>query len=351
MVRVCLCALFVLAGAPAWACYWDKDTLKMEQRRLPGVDAMLAGRFVVHSPAFYRWRLADRRAALAADPSRLDARDDAAVALDKLGRHAEAIALAEETLRLAPRRYETLANLGTFHLHAGQYAAGLVHIRAALAVNPDAHFGREIVQARLVEYAIAAGKARPGLPLDRSWDETVAGVQRERPDFADKALYFEALVGKGFPRGELSGFAAFARAAGLSRDDALAGLLGMVRFGQPDHPVLFEALGDVLLWDWKTRTDAKRLAARAYLRAAEGAPSPDVAVAYRARAALALMGHKDLALASVEARFTRERARGRAFQAGIAADEARWIEAGVDVEARFDAKYLPAQKTGKKAAR
>ena len=63
-----------------------------------------------------------------------------------------------------PGRYETAANLGTFYFHAGKLAEGLPHIDRALAINPDAHFGRERVQKRLVEYVVARNKAG-ALPL------------------------------------------------------------------------------------------------------------------------------------------------------------------------------------------
>lgn len=334
-----LCALLVVAAAgSAHACYWDKDTLAMEKRRFPDVAQMLSDDFLRHSAAFYTWRVADRRARLEKTPDDLALRDDLAVALDKLGQHAAAIAVAEESLRRAPDRYETLANLGTIHLHAGHLEDGMRFIRRALEINPDAHFGREVVQLRLVEYLIAARAKRPGLPLDSSWDATVAAVRRD-PAFAKRDWYFEVLEGKDFPMGQTSGFAAFARARGLDRAAALKGLLGMMRFGQAGHPALNEAIGDVLLWDWLYQEDAKRLAARAYLRAAAGSADPEVAAQYRARAALALMGHKGLTLEAVEREAAAELARGAAKQKRVAEDEARWIAEGADVEARFVRKY------------
>ena len=148
--------------------------------------------------------------------------------------------------------------------------------------------------------------------------------------------------GESFGEGRLfepRGFAAFAITKGLDREAALKGLLGMMKFGQPDHPILLEAVGDVLIWDRRIRADGKRLAARAYLRASQSAQDPKAAAAYRARAALALVGHKGLTLAAVETAYARERRRGERFQARVAADEAKWIAAGVDVEARFARKY------------
>ena len=54
---------------------------------------------------------------------------------------------------------------------------------------------------------------------------------------------------------------------------AIRGVLGMMRFGQHDSPLLLEALGDLLsanVGDY----DAKRLAARAYLLAGEASGDP-----------------------------------------------------------------------------
>ena len=53
-------------------------------------------------------------------------------------------------------------------------------------------------------------------------------------------------------------------------DKAITGVLGMMKFGNHDSPVLLEALGDLLVsrgYD----TDGKRLAARAYLKASYSA--------------------------------------------------------------------------------
>lgn len=45
----------------------------------------------------------------------------------------------------------TLSNLGTFAIYAGDLAASRAYLQEALAINPDAHFGRERYQLWLVE--------------------------------------------------------------------------------------------------------------------------------------------------------------------------------------------------------
>lgn len=260
------------------------------------------------------------------------------MALDRLGRHDEAVAALMPAYEASPKRYETLANLGTFHLHAGRFEAGLQFIRAAIEVNPDAHFGREIIQQRLVEYVIERrGASRTALPLDSSHDEVVARYIERGSDEGelppDERWIAPPLFGT-------RGFAAFVERHGHTRDAALAGVLGMMRFSDHRHPMLLEVLGDLLIWDHRIGVDAKRLAARAWLRAADAAASPTERTALRARAAIALVGHRRVTLAAVERRFRRERARGDRLTARIERDERRWIERGVDPEARFERKYL-----------
>ena len=131
-----------------------------------------------------------------------------------------------------------MANLGTFHLHAGEIDAGIDYIRRAIEVNPDAHFGRERYQLLLAEHV---RDGRPGSfvaplildsPVTRPADAAEMGrVRRDGHDHPD---------------------------------DAIEGVIGMLRFGTGTSPHLFYALGDLLA----ARGD-RHLAAFAYLRAIE----------------------------------------------------------------------------------
>src|SRR5262249_39244711 len=145
-----------------------------------------------------------------------------------------------------PGLYETEANLGTFFIHAGRSEEGLPHIDRALALNPDAHFGREKYQKLLVEYVLEQRQGTTTrLPL----------AQEERP-------------GGGFAELLLKKHGTGKRLSEPERQAAIKGVLGMMRFGDHESPVLLEALGDLLcahLYD--AREDAKQLAARAYLKA------------------------------------------------------------------------------------
>jgi len=129
VVLVVLSALVV--PSRACACLWDYDTVLMERASFPDALELITGKFLRHSRELYDWRIHDRLAKLAEDPERLEWLDDLAVAYDKTGDHRKAIATMERAEAIAPGRYETAANLGTFLIHAGDLEAGLVH-RAAL---------------------------------------------------------------------------------------------------------------------------------------------------------------------------------------------------------------------------
>ena len=270
---------------PAQACIWDSETLASERGNFPDVIELITGKFLRHSPEYYEWRLKDRRAKLSATNVDADTRlrllDDIAVSLDRLGRHDEAIATAKQQLQLSPDRYETVANLGTFMIHGGDLKGGAEHIRRAITINPDAHFGRERWQLYLVEYLLRFGdKTVDELKSDDEWN---------------------SLGGNWWESGEMTGtlrmgaFPAFAaereRTANrkYSQEDALNGVMGMMRFSKHDSPILLDALACLLASNssgrvitkghWKD--DPRQLAARAWLTAARYTDSEDDAAAYR----------------------------------------------------------------------
>ncbi|MEM9417869.1 MAG: tetratricopeptide repeat protein [Planctomycetota bacterium] len=318
---------FVLA-CPASACLWDYDTLKQEAARFPGTIELLAGKFNRHSSVFYEWRIEDRTAKLAelSGGEALPLMDDLAVAYDKVGRTDEGIALMREALAIDADRYETHANLGTLLVHAKRYEEGLEHLRRAVEINPDAHFGREKWQIYLIEYILE--RMRPGGEL--SLPLRVAG--EDHPHLEHQlTLSFQKFLGtKNLPEGW--------------REDAIRGIEGMMRFGNHDSPVLNEALGDLL--GGRSYEGEQRLAARAYLKAAAQMDDPEDADLYRLAADQALSGQRysklrreDVELSSVEAEFLRETQEGDAWFAQIIADETEWIASHPDPESAYDAKY------------
>jgi len=177
----------VCVSAAAVPCLWDRDTLRYEAQGLPGIVETITGRFEREPDRFYEVRLERVARELAAEPQRLDLYDDAGVACDRLQRGDEAVAWMErkfavlEGLADSPSRNEALyryhANLGTFLAHRwlrggadrerlDDLHAGREHIRRALELNPDAHFGRERYQEFALTWLITLPTPEePGLSL------------------------------------------------------------------------------------------------------------------------------------------------------------------------------------------
>jgi tetratricopeptide (TPR) repeat protein len=261
--------LCVLTGfaTPALACLWDDDTLLDERRGLPGIAEIVAGKWDRHSPFFYEHRVKAMTALLEKNPDDLSAYDNLAVALEKLGRADEAIAVMLKKDKLKPGQYTTHANLGTFYLHTGDFENGVAHIRKALAINPDAHFGREKYQLMAAEFLLAA-KGDP-TAFDRGSfivPELIEERDRPRLKTGGREAYFEFL--ERMKHGVLrDADAARAKTAG-----PIEGVVGMIRFGTGTSPHLFHALGDLLAY----RGD-RHFAARAYRRAIQyNHPRPEL---------------------------------------------------------------------------
>ncbi|MEO9592141.1 hypothetical protein [Rhodopirellula bahusiensis] len=302
------------------ACLWDYDTLAMERRLFPGAHELIAGYFVRHSDAYYEWRITDRMSKPAEQLSPSDL-DDIAVAYDKLGHHEKAIETILKKIERWPDqgRYESEANLGTFHIHAGHLQTGLEHIEKAIAINSDAHFGREIYQQLLIEYLIEKRSSSEDLPLSTA-------------------------VGEG-----RIGFTAFVLNSRYPPDEstleeiqkAAKGVMGMMRFGNEDSPVLLESLGDLLLADYHN-DDSKMLATRAFLRASMEVEDPAAKTGYRERAKWTIAMQNDVELEDIEEQLMAEVEQANALSQQILDDEKSWISAGLDVDAEFEKKYFEA---------
>jgi tetratricopeptide (TPR) repeat protein len=323
-----LAAILVSLGicAPTEACLWDYDTLAMERQRFPNALELITGHFLRHSREFYQWRVGDREQRLRETQSS-DLYDDLAVAYDKLGDHDKAIAITLQKQEHFRGLYETHANLGTFYIHSGQLELGVQQIDIAISINPDAHFGREAYQKHLVNYVFSRQTdGTTNLPL---------GSERSGMEPAGFSSYILAT--------QNIGDSADAGAAELSK--AMKGVLGMMRFGNHDSPILLEVLGDLLL-SRAHREDAKRLAARAYLKASYHAKDDATREAYRrlAKKSLSMQTvHKDtkseLSLEALELKFSDELADASSWFKVVADDEAKWIRGGENVDEVFAQKY------------
>lgn len=197
---VLIFAMLVALGA---ACLWDFDTLRVEAEGKMDIVRVLTGRFERWPERYYEMRLARvtdelQKGGLSLT-EQLDRLDDAAVALDRLKRSDEAIAMIERKRGLLesadPKRvsqkdhwYRFYANAGTLYAHRW-FARGANRedlediergrdlIAKAIELNPDAHFGREDVQLMTMEWVIASkgeyslGKHFSGFMKDRMTPE------------------------------------------------------------------------------------------------------------------------------------------------------------------------------------
>lgn len=243
LLRVLLLAVLLLPVPPALACLWDSDTLKEESLGLEDVAAVVRGRILKHSATFYERKVAYTLPLLERADVKPERYDDLAVAYEKLGRTQEAIATMEAKEKRFPGLYTTAANLGTFHAHAGDYTRGLEELRRALALNPDAHFGREKYQVKAIEY-LQRLAVTPGLVQK----EELLGLPLEPSSYLFVMNPKKAILGRERP--ELP-------------KDVLQGLVGMIRFGSGEKSQhLWFSLGMSLAW-----SGHKNLALRAMRRA------------------------------------------------------------------------------------
>jgi hypothetical protein len=250
------------------ACLWDRDTPADEAKGLPEVVAVLTGRFPRNPPLYYQMRLERVAAHLNSYPDDLAAYDDAGVACDRLGRGDEAIAWMDKKKqaldRLDPTSpdvkehlYRYHANLGTFLVHRWIRQGGdrtklddvkrsRNEIAAAIAINPNAHFGREKYQLMAIEWII-----EPPRTSGDQYDQYLPNLLGLTPH----------------PRGEMED--------PKIADDAVRGLAGLVVLGNAWESVdIFHALNVALQHDtlgFKQDRDGGRnsLAYLAWLRCQE----------------------------------------------------------------------------------
>jgi tetratricopeptide (TPR) repeat protein len=248
--RVVIVVMLLTAASTSLACMWDEDTLKDERRGMPGIAEVLAGQWEKHSEFFYRNRVQKMTAKLAADPHDLDAYDNLAVAYEKLGDHDSAIATMLQKEKLAPGQYTTYANLGTFYLHKGDFDPGIANIEKALAVNPDAHFGREEYQLKLARFMRT--------PATQS-------VPSTQPEYYEPS--FPNFLRVDFNRKLTSEWRRRNRYYLDSlelKPNVFDGIVGLLRFGTGQSAELYYVLGELL-----AAKGERMLAYRAYLRAIE----------------------------------------------------------------------------------
>lgn len=244
-VILLLMLLLLLLPSPARACMWDSDTLDDEVRGLPeAYTLVVTDRWFRHGDAYYRHRVATLPARIEATPGDLDLYDDLAVAHERLGDRVAAIAVMDRKLaRLATapdrdQEYRAWANRGTFLAHAGRFDEALVDLEKALALNPDAHFGRERFQVMAIRY-VKAAKEDPTL-WERENFLSFQGVRIEGGILVSrKARSYDGTdrleAGEGSPPIMVKATVAY------------TAVVGMLRFGGLEGAELWRTLGDLVL--------------------------------------------------------------------------------------------------------
>lgn len=222
-------AAVVLSSSLALACLWDSDTYKEEALRKKDVADLVRGLIIKHSAFFYEEKVRYTQPLIDRGDAAAERYDDLAVAFDHLERYDEALAVMAAKEARFPNQYTTLANRGTFLAHQGKWKEALEQLRAAIALNPDAHFGREKYQVRAIEY-VQALEQDPGLASKRD----LLGVALE-----DQHALMFGDHGKPPPKGQPTGL----DKAGLTRD-VFVGLGGIIRFGHGEKsPHVWLSLG------------------------------------------------------------------------------------------------------------
>jgi hypothetical protein len=328
--HIILVGTLVLSTATLMACIWDTDTLAAEKERLPEIEALITGTFPRHSHEFHEWRRDKCKQLIGNHAAQVHTYDDLAVSLHKLGDHKAAIQIMQAKELLFPGLYETRSNLGTFYIYTGDLDEALKWIDEALAINPNAHFGREKYQRWLVEWLQERQKT---------------GVRKLSPeDFELRA--------EGIPYGFAEFVARKEHAASgqiekteitlHQLDDAIFGISGMMRFADFDNPLLLEALGDLLMAG-HVRTNAALLSCLCYLQASRKADSDLEKARLRASAEAAGIITPDFKLERYMKLLDTGLAKGLKSAESIRKDEMAWIAAGIDASAEFQKKYMAAK--------
>ncbi len=177
--------LLLLTAGIAQACLWDSDTLAYEAKKFPEVVDAIVGRFERYPAKYYEMRIRRIKPIFESGKATLEQLDDLAVAYDRVGKDTEAIlvmAKKAELLKAKPdkeHQYRYYANLGTFQAHQWFHdganrqkldllKAGGDNIAAAIRINPDAHFGREITQLEIIKSIISFDGAKNSRALNEA---------------------------------------------------------------------------------------------------------------------------------------------------------------------------------------
>lgn len=120
------------------ACLWDTDTLRDELLSQSTIFDLITGQFPHHGDAYYKKRLTRLKKEGKRD---IVGFNDMAVAHVRLEDFTAAEVYLEKALKLNPRHYETLSNIGVTAKKRGDFEKGAKYIAKALAIKPEGHMG------------------------------------------------------------------------------------------------------------------------------------------------------------------------------------------------------------------
>lgn len=175
----------LLLAATATACIWDRDTIRDETRRLPGVFDLITGQFEHHGQGYYEARLADCRRALGTDNPDPQVRNDMGVALLKLARYDESLEVFRKLEAEDPKRYETLSNLGVLFKKMGRFQEAADYTEKALAINPEGHLGMRDFYLKMLRWRAAQAAAPGTIPSSTFLGSAYTNHSPHRPSMDD----------------------------------------------------------------------------------------------------------------------------------------------------------------------
>ena len=223
MKKIWLLATILGAFAPVLACINDRDTLAQEAEAiksnasgLPHVVRVISGRFERNPPLYYSMRLKRVAKELKRNPAQLALYDDAGAACDRLNRSAEALVWMEKKRRQIEiskldaktkreHLYRYFANAGTFHAHLwlrkganrsdmGELQIGRDMIARAVQIKPNAHFGREKYQLKLMEWILNPPAVKNG-DISRDFLDLTKHNGDDNENRLKDSKYPDAIVG------------------------------------------------------------------------------------------------------------------------------------------------------------
>lgn len=121
----------------------------------------------------------------------------------------------------------------------------------------------------------------------------------------------------------------------------------MMKFASHNSPLLLESLGNLLSHGFTDamESDAKQLAARAYLRASYESKDAGAKATYRLAAEEVVKSQSEMgssnsiSFSKLESQFTLELADAKQWSDELFAREKKWIEDGLNPETEFDRLY------------